>query len=239
LGVLLKNGIRICEFAVRNVLLLSLALLAGDCALRAQSTEVYHPPAVAPSEPLSGVRYDYRWELYGGLAYAHFNAGPNLLEGSDLGGLDLQAARWFNKRWAAAANVRGYYGTAATVPNDYHGEHITGPFVAEHLAVAGPEFRGPSNEHASLTVHALVGGAYGLFDHALGDVPTSVVGFYDNQWTFASALGGSIDLNRSPRLVFRLSPDAILTDFGSGGIRSQFAFSVGIVYRLGHVASKR
>jgi hypothetical protein len=50
---------------------------------------------------------------------------------------------------------------------------------------------------------------------------------------FGSALGGSIDLNRSPKLAFRISPDATLTDFGSAGIRAQFAISVGLVYRLG------
>jgi hypothetical protein len=50
--------------------------------------------------------------------------------------------------------------------------------------------------------------------------------------SFGSAIGGSIDLNRSARWVFRISPDATLTDFGSAGIHEQFALSVGVVYRL-------
>lgn len=217
-------------------LLLACLILAGGQPVVAQGIPVYRPPVVAPNETLSGVRYDARWEFYLGPAYSHFDAGPTLLQGANLGGLDLQAARWFNRRWAAAANVRSYLGTSGAVPNIYG---IRGPFAAEFPFLAGPEFRGPSNEHASMTFHALVGGAYGLFDKGLGTVPPAAVGFYNNQITFASALGGSIDLNRSPKLAFRISPDAMLTDFGSSGLKEQFALSVGIVYRLGRIPATR
>ncbi len=194
---------------------------------QAQSTT---PQPIAPNNALAGVRYDYRWEIYGGFAYSHFNAGPNLLQGANLGGFDVQAARFFNQRWAAAANVRGYYGTSGVVPNPYN---IKGPFVSEHMFLVGPEYRGPSNEHASVTLHALVGGAYGNFEHDINNVPPAALGLFSNQLTFGGAFGGSVDLNRSPRLVFRISPDATLTSFGSGGVQEQFAISVGIVYRMG------
>lgn len=175
------------------------------------------------------MKYDYKWEIYGGLAYSHFNAGPNLLQGANLGGFDAQAARFFTPRWALAGNVRGYYGTSGVVPNPYG---ITGPFVSEHMFLAGPEYRGPSNVHGSILLHALVGGAYGNFQHAIGDVPPEALGLFSNQFAFGAAFGGSIDLNRSPRLVFRISPDATLTNFGGAGLKDQFAISVGIVYRL-------
>jgi hypothetical protein len=217
------------------ILFVGIGAAVSSRNLEAQSAPVYRPPVVAPNEPLAAVRYDRRWELYGGFAYSHFDAGPNVLEGANLGGLDIQAARFFTKRWAAVANVRGYYGTSAAVPNHFG---ISGPFVSEHMFLAGPEFRGPSNEHASMTFHALFGGAYGLFDHALGGVPPGEVGFFNNQLAFGSAIGGSIDLNRSPRLALRISPDATLTNFGSAGIKEQFAISVGIVYRLGKPSLK-
>jgi hypothetical protein len=187
------------------------------------------PLSNTPASALAGVKYDYKWELYGGFAYSHFNAGPNLLQGANLGGFDLQAARFFTPRWAAAANVRGYYGTSGVVPNPYN---ITGPFVSEHMFLFGPEYRGPSNEHASLTLHALVGGAYGNFERDLSGVPPGALGLFSNQFAFGSAFGGSIDLNRSPRLAFRISPDATFTDFGSAGLKDQFAISVGLIYRL-------
>jgi len=210
---------------------LALAAMVSAASAQTQGT-VSSPnqqPQVAPNYALAGVHYDYKWELYGGFAYSHFNAGPNLLQGANLGGFDVQAARFFTRRWAAAANVRGYYGTSGVVPNVYN---IKGPFVSEHMFLAGPEWRGPSNEHASLTLHALVGGAYGNFQHDIGNVPPAELGLFSNQLAFGGAFGGSLDLNRSPRLVFRISPDATITKFGSGGIQDQFAISVGIVYRL-------
>jgi len=201
----------------------------------------YKQPQVAPSAPLSGVRYDNRWEVYGGVAYSHFNAGPQLVQGANLGGFNVEGARWFTTRWAAAASVRGYFGTSGAQPNPYG---IRGPFVSEYLFMAGPEYRGPSNEHISTTIHALFGGGYGGFESALYDqngnkVPPSAIGFFSNQVAFASALGGSIDLNRSSRLAFRVAPEAILNDYGGAGIKGQFGISVGLVYRLGRDEVRR
>jgi hypothetical protein len=209
-------------------------ILALPLCFQNQALAQYQQPVVAPSDTLANVHYDYKWELYGGLAYSHFNAGPDLVQGANLGGFDIQAARFFRKRWAVAANARGYYGTSGVDPNPYG---IKGPFVSEHMFLAGPEYRGPSNQHVSMTFHALFGGAYGSFESALQDqsgatVPPSALGLFSNQFTFGSAIGGSIDLNRSPRWVFRISPDATLTNFGSAGIHEQFALSVGVVYRL-------
>ncbi|HEY0795758.1 MAG TPA: hypothetical protein VGD64_08245 [Acidisarcina sp.] len=214
------------------VLALMLVVMGGEISSQAQSAPVYTPPVVAPNDTLSGIKYDSRWEFYGGPAYAHFDAGPNLLQGANLGGLDVQAARWSTRKWAAVGNLRAYLGTSGAVPNPYN---IRGPFVAEFFALAGPEYRGPGNEHVSMTFHALAGAVYGLFDKALKTVPPATVGFYNNQYAFGAALGGSIDLNRSQKLAFRISPDATLTNFGSNGIKEQFALSVGIVYRLGHI----
>jgi hypothetical protein len=229
-------GMRVFHLGFKTALFLMLGLSASFYSQKsAAQVPVYTPPSVAPNEPLAGVRYDRRWEMYGGFAYSHFDAGPNLLEGANLGGFDVQAARFFTRRWAVAANGRGYYGTSATVPNIYG---IRGPFVSEHMFLGGPEFRGPSNEHASMTFHAFAGGAYGIFDHALGGVPPSAVGFFNNELTFGAAIGGSIDLNRSPKLALRISPDATLTNFGSSGIKEQFAISVGIIYRLGKPSLK-
>lgn len=218
----------------KSLLCLAAAVALLSC-FQLQARAQYEQPTVAPNSTLANVHYDWRWEIYGGVAYSHFNAGPNLVQGANLGGFDAQAARFFTPRWAVAANARGYYGTSGVAPNPYG---IEGPFVSEHMFVAGPEYRGPSNTHISMLFHALFGGAYGYFNRGLQDqhnnpVPPENVGFFNNQFTFASALGGSIDLNRSPRLVFRISPDATLTDFGSAGIHEQFALSVGLVYRIG------
>jgi hypothetical protein len=199
-----------------------------------------NPQLPAPA-PLAGVRYDYPWEIYGGFAYSHFDAGPNLLQGANLGGFDARAVREFGTRWGVGANVRGYYGTSGTAPNcgsctgsGPNAGPITGPFVSEHMFLIGPEYRLKANEHAALMLHAFVGGAYGDFTQGLNGVPPQNVGFFKNQITPGGAFGGSIDLNRSPRLVFRIASDATLTDFGHNGFAEQVAISLGVVYRMGH-----
>jgi hypothetical protein len=245
--------VEVCLDVRKSRLFSLIAALALLSCFQIQAWAQYTQPTVAPNGTLANVRYDWRWEVYGGFAYSHFNAGPNLVQGANLGGFDAQVARFFTPRWAVAANGRGYYGTSGVAPNSYG---IKGPFVSEHMFVAGPEYRGPSNTHVSMLFHALFGGAYGSFDSALQAPPNIVattpacaasadsvkpecLGLFNNQVTFASAIGGSIDLNRSPRLVFRISPDATLTDFGSAGIHEQFALSVGLVYRLGEGFHRR
>lgn len=198
----------------------------------------YKAPVVAPNSTLSGVTYNSRYEVYGGLAYTHFDAGPSVLQGANLGGGDAQIAYFLNRKWAAVGNLRAYYGTSGAVPNPYN---IQGPAVSEYMALAGPEYRLASNKHASVTLHALFGGAYGWFGKDLNNqfgqrIEPGQVGFFNDQIAFGSAIGGSIDLNRSPRLAFRISPDATLTDFsseGKGDFKEQFAISVGLVYRFG------
>ena len=226
-----------------RVAVAALAALMGLAGMAAQAQVKSPPPSpqLPPPAPLAGVRYDFPWEIYGGFAYSHFDAGPNLLQGANLGGFDARAIREFSPRWGAGVNVRGYYGTSGTTPNcgsctgsGPNAGPITGPFVSEQMFLAGPEFRALSNEHAAMMLHAFVGSAYGYFSGGLNCVPPQNVGFFSDQFSWAGAFGGSIDLNRSPRLVFRIAPDATLTDFGGVQVKEQFALSVGIVYRMGH-----
>ena len=220
------------------LLLLPVAVTLSPGHALAQAPQ-YHPPVVAANSTLSGVTYNNRYEVYGGFAYSHFDAGPSLLQGSNLGGFDIQGARFFTHKWAADANVRAYFGTSGAAPNTFQ---VRGPSVSEYMLLAGPQYRLASNQHASISLHALFGGSYGLFGKDLGrdqngnKIEPSQIGFYDDQISFGSAIGGSIDLNRSPRLAFRISPDALLTDYSSGSksdFKEQFGISVGLVYRLG------
>ncbi len=225
------------RYARRSLIAAASLGMAALPAAQAQAPQ-YHPPVVAPNGALNNVSYNNRYEVYGGLAYTHYDAGPSLLQGANLGGFDIQGARFFTRKWAADAAARGYFSTSGVVPNIYG---IRGPSVSNYMLLAGPEYRLAANQHGSITLHALFGGTYGLFTGSLTDqtgqhVPPGALGLFNDQIAFGSAIGGSIDLNRSPRLAFRISPDANLTDFSSGGkgdFKEQFAISVGLVYRLG------
>ena len=71
------------------------------------------------SDPLANVRYDNRFDVSLGLAYDHMKAGPTLLQGSNLGGLDLSASYWLSKRWAIEGSGRSYLGTSGAAPNTF------------------------------------------------------------------------------------------------------------------------
>jgi hypothetical protein len=190
-------------------------------------------------DPLANVKYDNKYDISLGLAYAHMKAGPTILQGANLGGLDLSGSYWLSKHWAAEGSVRGYAGTSgAGLGNNVTTQSISGPFIQEYMFVAGPEWLGPHNKHGALIAHALIGGTYGDFEHDLRELPPSAVAFYNNQLALAAIIGGHIDLNRSARWVFRITPDATITRYGInyGAKYTQtdvnFAISVGVQYRF-------
>ncbi len=213
----------------------ALALFAGS-RIQAQSTA--SPTAgngtYIASDPLAHVRYDNRYDFYLAPAYRHIKAGPTLLQGANLGGIDMGGSYWFQKHWAAEGTARGYLGTSGAAPNVYD---IRGPFIQEYQFAAGPEWLGPHNKHGDIIAHVLAGGAYGLFEGGLhGHV--AELGFYNNQIAPLVIIGGHIDLNRSAHWVFRMTPDAVMTRYGTnyGTQITQtdinFVMSVGIEYKF-------
>ncbi|HWE85337.1 MAG TPA: hypothetical protein VG267_10365 [Terracidiphilus sp.] len=212
-------------------------------------TQTQTPPVQQPApsyvviDPLAGVRYDNRYDITLAFAYDHAKAGPNLLQGANLGGLDLSASYWLTRHWGAEGSVRPYVGTSGAAPNTFLNskgsqDSIQGPFVAQYFFVGGPEFLGPHNKHGDLTAHVLVGGVYGQFERDLRGQSPQLVGFYNDQIAPAVIMGGHLDLNRSAHWTLRLTPDAILTDYSTnyGSKNRQFdvnaAFSVGIEYKF-------
>jgi hypothetical protein len=214
----------------------ALALCAGT-PMHAQSTA--SPTAGNGTyivvDPLANVRYDNRFDVSLGAAYAHIKAGPPpLLEGANLGGLDLSASYWFSKHWALEGTGRGYAGTSGAHVNSLN---IDGPFVSQYIVAAGPEWLGPHNKHGAFMAHALVGGAYGNFEQDLRGNSPSTVDFFNNQFAPAAVIGGHIDLNRTPQWVFRITPDALYTRYGINyGNQAtygywNFGISVGVQYK--------
>jgi hypothetical protein len=221
----------------------ALAALAffSAASMRAQ-TQVQSTPPQSPAngvyvsvDPLANVHYDERYDLSLGMAYDHMKAGPTLLQGSNLGGLDLSGTYWLMKHWGIEGTGRVYVGTSGAAPNP---ESIQGPFVAQYLFVAGPEWLGPHNKHGALIAHAMFGGVYGKFQQDLRGTLPSVVDFYPDQVAPAAIIGGHFDLNRSTHWVFRVTPDAVITrysiNYGNHETATDvnFAISVGAEYRF-------
>jgi hypothetical protein len=138
---------------------------------------------------------------------------------------------------------RGYVGTSGAPPNSFvsgngQTETIKGPFVAQYIFAAGPEWLGPHNKHGAILAHALFGGAYGKFEQDLRGHSPELVGFYNDQIAPAAVIGGHFDLNRSAHWVFRITPDAVMTrysiNYGSKITQTDvnFAISVGLEYKF-------
>ncbi len=219
----------------------TLALCAGTRA-QAQSTaaQTAGNGTYVVVDPLAGVRYNNRYDVSLTMAYDHMKAGPTLLQGSNLGGLDISGTYWLTRHWGVEASGRGYLGTSgAGINHDLPGGGaIKGPFVSEYFFVGGPEWLGPHNKHGALIAHALVGGVYGNFEKDLLGNPPSTVDFYNNQVALAAIVGGHMDLNRSAHWVFRITPDAVMTHYGINYAPNtkqfdvNFALSVGVEYKF-------
>ncbi len=232
--------------------LLAAAVLAlgAETAAHAQSSDQQAPVSATyiNVSPLAGVRYNNRYDLSLGMAYDHMKAGPNLLQGSNLGGLNLTGSFWLTKHWGLEGSGRGYLGTSGAAPNPYG---INGPFVSEYFFTGGPELLGPHNKHGAIILEALMGGVYGDFGKDLiGRTPQGVnfyqaAGFYNNQIAPAAILGGHFDLNRSARWAFRVTPDAVFTWYGinyapyTRQTDVNFAISVGLEYKFKRKRSSR
>ncbi len=106
-------------FGVLGMGLLSMVLMRGSMA----EAQVVPPAQTIPEAPslqnesLKPLDYRNKYDIYGGFASSHFNAGPALIPGANLGGFDIQGTLWLRMRLGATANVRGYYGTTGVVPN--------------------------------------------------------------------------------------------------------------------------
>jgi opacity protein-like surface antigen len=213
----------------------ALALCAGAAAQAQSASPLTTGNGTYISvDPLSEVRYDNRYDVSLGMAYDHMKAGPTLLQGANLGGLDLSGSYWLTRHWGVEGSTRYYLGTSGAAPNS---DSIDGPFVSEYFFTAGPEWLGPHNKHGALIAHVLFGGVYGNFEQDLrGHLQDA--GFYNNQLAPAAIIGGHMDLNRSAHWVFRITPDAVVTRYGINyGAKStqtdvNFALSVGVQYKF-------
>lgn len=221
-----------------SALLLAVAALVLCAGTRAQAQSTASPTAgngtYIASDPLANVRYDNRFDVSLGMAYDHMKAGPNVLQGANLGGLDLSASYWLSKHWAVEGSGRYYLGTSGVGQQNDQGEK--GPFVDEIIFTGGPEWLGPHNKHGAISAHLLAGGAH--FNSHVWPLTAETANFYNDQIAPAAIIGGHIDLNRSAHWVFRVTPDAVMTHYGInyGSKISQFdvnfALSVGVEYKF-------
>ena len=69
------------------------------------------------------------------MAYDHMKAGPTLVQGANLGGLNFTGTMWLTRKWGVATSERAYVGTSgtgnSTGPSGGSAQsNIKGPFIS-------------------------------------------------------------------------------------------------------------
>lgn len=173
-----------------------------------------------------------RWDFYGGAQYSHFNPSPGRgVHAINLLGWNGTATVWLGSVVGMEASARGLYGTLV-VPANSEGIPVNPP-MSEHLFLFGPNFRLMRHPHYTVGMHSLVGAAYGAFGNGFpkGTTPQDV-GIYNDKLAMGFGIGPWLDYNLGSKLSVRLVSDWQPTHYGFTW-QSEFAGSVGIVYKFG------
>jgi hypothetical protein len=173
------------------------------------------------------VTYDNPFELYVGLNYMNFMAGPYLAKQMNLGGVEASGTYWVTPRWGAVADFRGDAGTTFVKPQIY----FNGRAIAVlYTGMLGVQYRLTKSQRVATDLHVYGGISHGNFSETI--TPAQGSGLYNNISKPMEAAGGSVDFNASRKWAIRLSPDLIVEQFGPGS-REFFSISGGLVYRIG------
>jgi hypothetical protein len=195
------------------------------------------PVAHGTIATVAPVTYDNKYEIFGGLNYSAFKAGPYLTQNMNMGGAELMGTYWLNGvgnhiapgRLGLAADYRFDAGTTPVAVNHFN---LNRTLVFQDMAMGGVQVRGPKNQFFATDLHWLAGMTWANFSHGTKPTPPNQVGLYNNGHAFVSAIGMSVDINESKQFAIRLSPDLMLTHFGTY-MDTRFAISGGIIYRFG------
>jgi hypothetical protein len=173
--------------------------------------------------------YSHKYEVYGGGGYQRFRPGQHLQSINEyVWNSGFTAYVW--PRIGLTGELRGNYGDAYTGQNIYA---IFKPSISQYLAMAGPQYRIVRLEHVGVGAQVLVGVAKGIFNGNSAGFPGTLLGMWPNGSGVTVSAGIPIDFNLGPGLAVRLTPDDIVTTFGSATQVKNLGFTSGIVYRFG------
>jgi hypothetical protein len=184
----------------------------------------------APAETDDNFHYNNSWEIGGGLGYAYLPSGPSVVPRASIGELNVAATQWIFPRWGATGDYRAYVGLGDTNVNPYT---VNSPLFVENFVSVGPEYRWIRTPAIGISLHALAGGGYGVFNyHVPSGVTNKQIGIYSNGTTFDLIGGANIDFNTSSQFAVRISPNVFTSDF-NGDLRPSFTITAGVVWRYG------
>ncbi|MBT9331206.1 hypothetical protein [Paracidobacterium acidisoli] len=176
--------------------------------------------------------YSHKYEVYFGGGYQRFRPG-NTLQHVNESGWNVGITDYIHGNLGVAADFRGYYGTTYTGTNPGAQEfHIFAPSISQYTFMAGPQYRFYRGLHWGWTGQVLAGVGHGNFGTGTGGLPPTLIGLYPDGNVVNVTAGASVDYNLGPGLAIRLTPNYLLTDYGST-LQHNAGFEMGVVYRFG------
>lgn len=229
--------------------LLALALLLVSPAIWAQNTTDQQQTTQPPEQRAEVLRqaqarvkarrklrvqqiiqdtYSHKYELYFGGGYLRFRPGSSLQHINESAwNVGITDYNW--GKIGLTADFRGYYGTTFTGINEFQ---KFAPSISQYTFMAGPQVRLFEGQHWAWAANVLVGGGHGNFGTGTGGLPPTLIGLYPDATVVNLSVGVPIDYNLGPGLAIRLTPNYLMTDYGSE-LQHNLGFNAGIVYRFG------
>lgn len=172
--------------------------------------------------------YTHKYEAYFGGDYLRFRPGNNLQHINEAGWHAGITDYAFGKI-GVTADARGYYGTTYAGPNQYG---VYAPSISQYTFMGGPTVRFFEGLHWGWTAHVLAGVGHGNFSTGTGGLPPELIGLYKDGNVFNLNAGASVDYNLSPALALRLTPNYLMSRYGSS-TQNNLGFTAGVVWRWG------
>lgn len=172
--------------------------------------------------------YDHLYEGYLGAGYLRFTPGTSL-QRVNLYAWDAGLSRYFSERLGVTIDGRGYYGTPFVNLNQYG---LTKPAISAYAAMIGPTYRFYLQPKYSVSGRVMGGWAQGNFSGDTNGFGSVALGMYPDGSTFAASAAMPVEYNFAPNIGLRISPEYLLTGFGSK-MENSLGFTGSIVYRFG------
>lgn len=172
--------------------------------------------------------YSHQYEIYFGGGYLRFRPGSTLQKNSEAA-WNVGITDYFKGRLGATADFRGYYGTTYTNVNQFQ---VFAPSISQYTFMAGPQMRFFEGQHWGWSAFTLAGVGHGNFGTGTGGLPPTLIGLYPDGNSVNVTAGASVDFNLGPALALRLTPNYLLSRYGSD-TQNNLGFNAGVVYRFG------
>lgn len=176
--------------------------------------------------------YSHKYELDFGGGYLRFRPGSSLQHMNETG-WNIDITDYLRGNLGVTADFRGYYGTS------YTGTHIVDgiaqayqPSISQYTFLAGPRYRFYRGQHWGWTGQVLVGAGHGNFGTGTNGLPPQLVGLYTDSTVLNVSAGASVDYNLGPALAVRITPNLLVTNYGSE-MQENLGWNMGFVYRFG------